>query len=48
MGKIRKTTPEENARQDANQRRLEQLIERRLAEEQDAARQPPKPPVHGR
>jgi hypothetical protein len=45
MGKIRKTTPEERDRQLANQRRLEELIERRLAEERKHPRekQPPAP-----
>jgi hypothetical protein len=35
MGKIPKTTPEERERQLANQRRLEALIERRLAQERE-------------
>jgi hypothetical protein len=42
MAKIRKMTPEEKARQDANPRRLEELIERRRAEERDAPPRRPK------
>jgi hypothetical protein len=36
-------TPEERARQDANQRRLEELIERRRAEERERPRERDKP-----
>ena len=45
MGKIQKTTPEERERQLANQRRLEALIERRLAElrEHPPEKRPPRP-----
>jgi hypothetical protein len=35
-GKYKKMTPEEKARQLENQRRLERIIERRLAEEEAA------------
>lgn len=38
MAKIQKMTPEERERQLANQRRLEELIERRLAEEREHPR----------
>jgi hypothetical protein len=45
MGKIKKMTPEERARQEANQRRLEELIQRRLAEEaKERSSKPPAPP----
>ena len=43
MGKIQKTTPEERERQLANQRRLEELIERRLAEERQRPREQERP-----
>ena len=44
MGKIKKMTPEERARQEANQRRLEELIQRRLAEtERKSSGKPPAP-----
>jgi hypothetical protein len=36
-------TPEEKGRQDANQRRLEELIERRTAEEDKTRRRPRRP-----
>jgi hypothetical protein len=48
MARIRKTTPEEKARQEANQRRLEELRERRCEEERVAAREQPKPPAANR
>lgn len=38
MAKIRKMTPEERARQEANQRRLEELIERKFAEDPKSKR----------
>jgi hypothetical protein len=45
MAKIRKMTPEERARQEANQRRLEQLIERKFPEEKERPREQRQPPA---
>lgn len=43
MGKSQRTTPEEQARQEANQRRFQAMIDRRLAEERRAAEEAQKP-----
>jgi hypothetical protein len=48
MAKIRKTTPEEKAREEANQRRLDELIERRRAEERTSPRDRRRPPATSR